>query len=86
MDGIQKDVPFDYRAYLLKNQDNVSFLQLKLPQPEDSTFRRINNFKNQECIDYLSFNTKIENDTIAVVALQNCRFYCGPYSKLPNTY
>lgn len=79
----EESTNFDYRPYLLKDQDRVPFIPLDIHQSQDSIFRLVNTFTGENCTELLRFNTRIENDTIAVNVRQNCMIYCGYSFNIP---
>ncbi|MEO9953419.1 hypothetical protein [Nonlabens sp.] len=76
---IEESKQFDYRAYLLRNNNNVPFIPIDIDQPQDSLFKLVNIHTKKDCTDFLRFNTVVENDTITVLNQQNCNMFCGLY-------
>lgn len=63
---------FDYRAYLLKDNDKVPTFQFPLNSTANEVFKVIDNYNQQDCFDTFHFNCKVAGYEIQSVALEYC--------------
>ena len=63
---------FDFRAYLLKNNDKVPTFQFPLNSTANEVFEVIDNYTQQDCFDTFHFNYKIAGYEVQSVALEYC--------------
>lgn len=70
--SIEESKQFDYRAYLLKNNNQVPTFKFAANTNTEEIFKLIDNYTQQDCFDIFSFNYKITGYEIQSVAAEYC--------------